>query len=118
MAGFWGSLVKILSSINMNFKELQKIITNNVKGHAQKNNFAIDENFALLKIYDDIGELSQAILINKQGATMEGAISQDESRKELGKKLADLLSMLLVIAEIYQVDVEKEIGHKLGKNLE
>jgi NTP pyrophosphatase (non-canonical NTP hydrolase) len=101
----------------MNFKDLSRIVANSVREYSKKNNFIIDENFALLKIYDDVGELSQAILINKKGGAIASGISENDSYRELSRKLADLMSMMMVLADIYHVDVEKEIGEKMGKEL-
>ena len=42
----------------MDFKELQKKVVENAINYGEKYNVKIDEDFTLLKLYEEVGELT------------------------------------------------------------
>jgi len=50
----------------MDFKEIQQKIIQNTKNYSKEYNVKIDEDFALLKLYEEVGELAQAVLIHRK----------------------------------------------------
>jgi len=53
----------------MKFKDLQKKLVANAENYGKKYSVKIDEDFALFKLYEELGELAQAILIHRKKAT-------------------------------------------------
>ena len=96
----------------MEFKEIQEKVVENAIAYGKKYNIEIDEDFALLKLYEEVGELSQAVLIHRKKSRPEKHVSEEESKKELAKELADVLGMLIVNAHLLGVDLEDAINKK------
>jgi NTP pyrophosphatase (non-canonical NTP hydrolase) len=96
----------------MDFKELQKKVVENAIKYGEKYNIKIDEDFALLKLYEEVGELSQAVLIHRKKSRPEKHVSEEESKKELAKELADVLGMLIVNAHLLNIDLEDAVNKK------
>jgi len=96
----------------MNFEDLQKKVVQNAIKYGQKYDVKIDEDFALLKLYEEVGELSQAVLIHRKKSRPEKHVSIKESKKKLEEELADVLGMTIVCADRLGVDLEKAIDKK------
>ena len=96
----------------MDFKELQKKVVNNAINYGKKCNVKIDEDFALLKLYEEVGEFAQAVLIHRKKCRPEKYVTEEKSKEELGKELADVLGMVIVNAYLLDIDLEKAIDKK------
>ncbi|MBU1167336.1 hypothetical protein KKC60_02925 [Patescibacteria group bacterium] len=96
----------------MEFKELQKKVIENARKYGKDYNVVIDEDFALLKLYEEVGELAQAVLIHRKKSRPEKHISEKASKAELGKELADVVGMAIVNADLLGIDLEKAIDKK------
>lgn len=96
----------------MNFKELQKRVVENAINYGQKYNVKIDEDFALLKLYEEVGEFAQAVLIHRKKSRPEKHVSEEISKKELAKELADVVGMAIVNAHLFGIDLEEAIDKK------
>ena len=55
----------------MDFKELQKGVVENAINYGKKYNVQIDEDFALIKLYEEVGELAQAVLIHRSNMSKD-----------------------------------------------
>ena len=96
----------------MDFKELQKRVIENAINYGQKYNVQIDEDFALLKLYEEVGELAQAVLIHRKKSRPEKHVSEEISKKEVAKELADVVGMAIVNAYLLGIDLEEAIYKK------
>lgn len=96
----------------MNFKELQKKIVENAINYGKKYNVQIDEDFALLKLYEEVGELAQAVLIHRKKSRPEKFVSVEVSKNELAKELADVFGMVVVNAHLFGIDLEEALDKK------
>jgi len=96
----------------MDFKELQKGVVENAFNYGKKYNVKIDEDFALLKLYEEVGELAQAILIHRKKSRPEKYVSEEISRNELAKELADVVGMAIVNAHLLGINLEEAIDKK------
>lgn len=96
----------------MDFKELQKRVVENAINYGQKYNVQIDEDFALLKLYEEVGELTQAVLIHRKKSRPEKHVPEEISKKELAKELADVVGMAIVNAHLLGIDLEEAIDKK------
>ena len=50
----------------MDFKKLQNNIIQTAMDYGKKYNIKVDRDFALLKLYEEVGELTQAILVYRK----------------------------------------------------
>ena len=79
-------------------KELQKEVIQNKVDHGFN---TTDINFEFCLAYGEMGEAYMAYLKNKE---------------DLGEELADVAIYLLGLSEMLDIDLEKEILHKIEKN--
>ncbi len=96
----------------MKFKELQKKIIQNAINYGKKYNIKIDEDFALFKLYEEVGELAQDVLIHRRKCRPEKCLPKKKSKEELAEELADVLGMVIVVAHLLNVDLEDAIDKK------
>ena len=96
----------------MEFKKLQEKTVQNAINYGKNYNIEIDEDFALLKLFEELGEFAQAVLIHKKKSRPEKFVSEDLSKDELGKELADVVGMAMVNAHLFGIDLEDAISKK------
>ncbi len=96
----------------MEFKKVEEGIVKNAMEYGEKYNVKIDEDFALLKLYEEVGELSQAVLIHRKKSRPEKYLNTDASLKEVADELADVLGMVIVNAHLFGVDLEEAVNRK------
>lgn len=96
----------------MDFKDLQKGVIENAENYGKYFDLKIDEDFALLKLYEEVGELAQAILVHRKKSRPEKHLPEHESKQELGKELADVMGMLIVNAHLLDIDLEDALSKK------
>jgi len=96
----------------MDFKELQNKVIENAIRYGKKHNVKIDKDFALLKLYEEVGEFAQAILIHRKKSRPEKHVPEEVSKQELAKELADIVGMAIVNAHLLGIDLEKAIDEK------
>ncbi len=96
----------------MDFKELQDKVISHALDYGKKYNIKIDEDFALLKLYEEVGEVAEAVLIHRKKSRPEKHVSEEISKNELAKELADVLGMLIVNAHLFGIDLEDAINKK------
>lgn len=96
----------------MEFKEIQEKVMETAINYGKEYNIKIDEDFALLKLYEEVGELSQAVLIYRKQSRPEKYVSEEKSKNEIAKELADVLGMIIVNANLLNIDLEDAINKK------
>ena len=74
--------------------------------------FGFIPEFALLKLYEEIGELTQTFLIYKKQSRPEKYVSEEVSKKELAKELADVVGLAIVNANLIGIDLEEALVKK------
>ena len=102
----------IIKKIFMEFKKLQNKIIENAVNYGKKYNVQIDEDFALLKLYEEVGEFAQAVLIHRKKSRPEKYVPEGTSKKELAKEFADIVGIAMVNAHLLGVDLEDAINKK------
>ncbi|MFA5916711.1 MAG: hypothetical protein WC850_00570 [Candidatus Gracilibacteria bacterium] len=100
----------------MEFKELQEKIVANAISYGKRYNVEIDEDFALLKLYEEVGEYTQAVLIHRRKSRPEKFLSEEKSKEELAKELADVVGMAMVNAHLFGIDLEEAFTKKWFNN--
>ncbi len=101
----------------MEFQELQEKAIKNAKRYCEMYNIELDEDFVLLKLYEEVGELAQDILIHRKKCRPEKRLSEKKSKEELAKELADILGVIIVIAYLFDIDLENAINEKWIKRM-
>ncbi len=96
----------------MKFKDIQKKVVENAIRYGKEYNVDIDEDFALIKLYEEVGEFSQAVLIHRKKSRPEKHVTEDVSKRELAKELADIVGMAMVNAHLLGIDLEEAIDKK------
>lgn len=96
----------------MEFQELQRLVVANALNYGEKYHVKIDEDFAILKLYEEVGEYSQALLIHRKKSRPEKHLSEELSKEEVAKELADVLGMTIVNAHLLGIDLEKALDKK------
>lgn len=96
----------------MDFQELQDKIYQNALAYGKKFKVKIDEDFALLKFYEEAGELAQAVLIYHKKSRPEKHVDQETSKQKIAAELADVLGMAIVIAQVMDIDLIGALNKK------
>lgn len=96
----------------MQFKDIENKVIQTAIEYSKKYNVEIDEDFALLKLYEEVGEFAQAVLIHRKKSRPEKHVAQDISKRELAKELADIVGMVMVNAHLLGIDLEEAIDKK------
>lgn len=96
----------------MDFKKLQEFIVENAFAYGKRNNVKIDKELAIIKLYEEVGEFSQALLIHQKKCRPEKYVSEEISKRELGYELADVLCLVVVNAHLLGIDLEDAIDKK------
>ena len=96
----------------MEFKEIQQKAMANARRYGKKHNVQIDENFAILKLYEEVGEFAQAVLIHNKKSRPEKFVDKEISKGMVAQELADIVGMCMVNAELLDIDLEKAIYDK------
>ena len=96
----------------MDFRELQQKVIKNALEYGERHDVKIDDEFALIKLFEEVGEFAQAVLIHRKKCRKEKLVSGDASKKELSKELADVVGMAIVNAHVLDIDLEDAIYKK------
>ena len=96
----------------MDFKKIQEEVVKNAVEYGKKYNVKIDEDFALLKLYEEVGEFTQAVLIHRKKCRPEKYVSEETSKKELAKELADVMGTVIINAHLLGIDLTEAIDKK------
>lgn len=96
----------------MQFSELQDEINKNMDRYAQKYNVTVDENWAVLKLLEELGEFSQSIIIHRKQSRPEKYLPEAESKQEIAKELADVVGITIVCAKLFDIDLEQALSKK------
>ena len=96
----------------MEFNDLQNKVYNNAVEYWEKYDVLIDEEFSLIKLFEEVGEFSQALLIHKRKSRPEKFLPEEESMRDVAHELADVVWMAIVNAKVLWIDLEKALKEK------
>lgn len=100
----------------MEFSDLQDKIYKNAIDYWKKYNVSIDEDFSLIKLYEEVWEFSQAVLIHRKKSRPEKFLPEIESKRDVAHELADVVWMAIVNAKVLWIDLEQALREKWIKN--
>lgn len=95
----------------MQIAELSERIEKLSSRYAERLEFTRDGDWLLLKLQEELGELTQAYLQVTARGRDKGR-SADELRRDLHQEFADVYCQLLLLARHFDVDLEREIERK------
>jgi NTP pyrophosphatase (non-canonical NTP hydrolase) len=101
----------------MTFEEMKNGILKVAEAYSKRFNVKMDHDFAVLKLFEEVGEYAQAIIVHKKKSKPEKYISEEEAKKRLGEELADIIGMAIINADLFGIDIQKSINEKWLKNV-
>jgi NTP pyrophosphatase (non-canonical NTP hydrolase) len=79
--------------------------------YARKHGITRDDTWFLLKLQEEVGELTQVFLM-RSGQARDKGHSPEELESSFRAELADVLSQVLLMARHHGVDLEVEVERK------
>ena len=104
--------IQVQRYCSMELSILQKQIPKIFSLYLGRHGIKMDDDYVMLKIGEELGELIQAYLIHKKRCRKVKVVSPAESKKELAKELSDVFCLALVIAEQLDIDLEEAVTKK------
>lgn len=101
----------------MNFHEITDKLERVSDIYSEKFNIRRDDDWFVLKIQEELGELSSAYLKLTQRARI-GQDTQEKLDENLRDEIADVIAMTLLFARNRNIDVEQAIKNKWFRYLE
>ncbi|RWZ52829.1 pyrophosphatase [Labedella phragmitis] len=92
----------------MQIDELRREVESLSVSYAERNGIDRTDEWLLLKLNEEVGELTQAFLA-RSGQARDKGRDDHELRADLRAELADVLAHVLLIAERFDIDVSAEI---------
>ena len=96
----------------MEFKEMQKKVIQNALNYGERFNIEIESEFAVLKLIEEVGEFTEALLTLKSKNRPEKLLPEVEAKKKVEQELADIVGMAIVNAHVLNIDIEKALYDK------
>jgi len=102
----------------MDLKELTEEVETVSQMYAERNGFTRDATWLLLKLQEEVGELTQAFM-RKTGQGRAKGRTAEELQTSFRSELADVLGHVLLLARYDGVDLQAEVESKwLSRNPE
>lgn len=95
----------------MDIRELSQQVDRVSQKYAEKFGIERDATWFLLKLQEEVGELTQSYLMLSGRARTKGK-SLEEIQAEFHKEVADVFCHILLLAKFHGIDLEKEIQAK------
>jgi len=100
----------------MNLKQLTEEVETVSQMYAERNGFDRDATWLLLKLQEEVGELTQAFL-RKTGQGRAKGLTAEELQTSFRSELADVLGHVLLLARHDGIDLQAEVELKwLSRN--
>jgi len=95
----------------MNIKDLTTEIEKVSQTYAELFDIDRDANWFVLKLQEEMGELIQSYLMMIKQGRHKGK-TPEEIKKEFQHEVADVFSHVLLLANFYKINLEKEVDEK------
>jgi NTP pyrophosphatase (non-canonical NTP hydrolase) len=96
----------------MTFQEMQKGVLAVADKYGKRFGIIIDQDFALLKLYEEVGEYAQAVLIHRKKSKPNKLRSEEDSKNLMAEELADIIGLAIMNAELFGIDLERAVKEK------
>lgn len=91
---------------------MQQKIVKSAEDYGVRHNLKIDKYFVFAKLFEEVGEFAQAMLIHQKKCRKKKLVSEDASKKELAKELSDVFGFVLLNAHLLDIDLEDALDKK------
>jgi NTP pyrophosphatase (non-canonical NTP hydrolase) len=95
----------------VNLKQLAEDVNHICELYTEKFGIEPDANWFVLKLQEEVGELTQAYLMLTGQARTKGN-SPEELRAAFREEVADVFCQVLLLARHYDIDLEREVDEK------
>lgn len=96
----------------MDLQTLQAEATRVADEYERRYGVVIDIDFAALKLAEEVGEFTQALLIAMRRCRPDKYREEDEARRAVAHELADIVGMAFVAAGRAGIDLEQALLEK------
>jgi NTP pyrophosphatase (non-canonical NTP hydrolase) len=95
----------------MDIQSLTEAVDQVSRKYTKKYNIAPDNDWFVLKLQEELGELIQSYLMMSGKARKKGK-SEQKLKEDFAKEFADVFCHVLLLAKHNNIDIEKEIKNK------
>ena len=96
----------------MEIKELQKKLVLVAEDYGTEHDVVMDKDYLLPKIFEEAGELAQAMLIYDNKCRTGKRLPKEKAHRLLEQEIADTVGFLFVLADRMNIDLEKGLEDK------
>lgn len=96
----------------MRFTELCQKVLEVYDRYARDNAIEVNDDYAVLKLVEEVGEFAQAVIIKKGMCRTEKRLPPAQSRRNVGAELSDILGLTILCADRMGVDLQAAIAEK------
>ena len=93
-------------------KELQAKIVKTARDYGVRHNIVLDSDYIMLKLQEELGELTQAYLIYRRKCRIQKYRLEAEAKAEVANELADVAGFIFFLAEVLEIDLEAALVSK------
>lgn len=98
--------------MNSSFQQIQERILQNAKKYSEQYGISYDASFCMIKLMEEVGELSEALLTSMHKSRPEKYISEKVSQERIASELADVFAMTIICADVMNIDIASEVLKK------
>jgi NTP pyrophosphatase (non-canonical NTP hydrolase) len=95
----------------MDLRQLTDDVETISQRYAEVHDFRRDDAWFLLKLQEEVGELTQAFLM-RTGQARDKGLTHEQIDRNFRAEFADVLCQLLLLARHHGVDLEAEVDRK------
>jgi NTP pyrophosphatase (non-canonical NTP hydrolase) len=96
----------------MTFNEMQQGVMDVAEQYSAKYGITIDQDFALLKLYEEMGEFAQSVLIHRKKSRPEKHATEQETKEMVAHELADIVGLAIINANLFGIDLQQALEDK------
>ena len=96
----------------MRFNELCAKVLAVFDQYAEENGISVDEDYAILKLVEEIGEFAQAVIIQRGMCRTEKRIPAKQAQSSVANELSDILGLTILVADRIGVDLQSAVRKK------
>ena len=96
----------------MKFTELCEKVLEVYDRYAAENDIQVNDDYAVLKLIEEVGEFSQAVIIRRGMCRAEKRVSPAKAKAAVAAELSDILGLTILCADRMGVDLQGAIRDK------
>ena len=96
----------------MELKELQDQVTKIFLANLKRDDIKLSNDYLVMKLTEELGEFVQSVIIHKRDCRPQKYLSPEESKKEMAKELSDVLGLVLVIENTFDLNIDEALTKK------